>query len=78
MRINRETGTAVILSEHRLDAAFAVSDRVILLDGGHVIADGAPTAVGDNLRAHPHPMALAMPAAVPLTARLPCARGATI
>lgn len=62
VRINRETGTAVILSEHRLDAAFAVSDRVILLDGGRVIADGAPTAVGDNLRAHPHPMALAMPA----------------
>ena len=62
VRINRETGTAVILSEHRLDAAFAVSDRVILLDGGRVIADGTPTEIGDNLRAHPHPMALAMPA----------------
>lgn len=62
VRINRETGTTVILSEHRTDAAFAVSDRVLLLDGGRLLADGTPREVGDYLRAHPHPMALAMPA----------------
>ena len=62
VRINRETGTTVILSEHRLDAAFAVSDRVLLLDGGRVLTDGTPAEIGAFLRAHPHPTALAMPA----------------
>lgn len=62
VRINRETGTTVILSEHRLDAAFAVSDRVVLLDGGRVTVDDAPAEIGAFLRALPHPMALAMPA----------------
>ncbi len=62
VRINRETGTTVMLSEHRLDAAFAVSDRVLLLDGGRLLTDGTPREVGGCLRAHPHPMALAMPA----------------
>ena len=62
VRINRETGTTVILSEHRLDAAFAVSDRVLLLDGGRVLADGTPAEIGAFLCAHPHPTALAMPA----------------
>ena len=75
-RINRETGTTVILSEHRLDAVFAVSDRVWLLDGGRLCFDGTPHEVGAYLRAHPQNAAQAMPAPMQVYAAaggdLPC------
>lgn len=60
-RINRETGTTVLLSEHRLDAAFAVSDRVLLLSDGRIVADGTPKEIGAHLLDCPHPMICAMP-----------------
>ncbi len=49
-RINRELGTTVIISEHRLDDVLPVSDRVIVLEGGAVIADGEPREVGELLK----------------------------
>lgn len=61
-KINRELGVTVILSEHRLDEAFGMSDRVIVMDGGAVIADSTPSGVcgmlkdNDMLCAMPAPM----------------------
>lgn len=41
-RIHQELGTTVILSEHRLERAFAAADRVIRMDRGRIIEEGTP------------------------------------
>jgi branched-chain amino acid transport system ATP-binding protein len=38
-------GQAILLVEHKLDLVMAVSDRVIVMDGGRIIAQGAPEDV---------------------------------
>lgn len=60
-KINRELGVTVILSEHRLEEAFPISDRVVVMDVGKVIADDKPQKVGDILKAQNHDMCLALP-----------------
>ena len=60
-KINRELGVTVILTEHRLEEAFPLSTRAIVMDGGRIIADGAPQEVGLSLRGQDHSMFLAMP-----------------
>ncbi|MDR2359665.1 MAG: ATP-binding cassette domain-containing protein [Oscillospiraceae bacterium] len=63
-KINRELGTTVILTEHRLEEAFPLSDRVIVMDKGKIICDGTPQDVGLRLRGCGHGMFLAMPTAM--------------
>ena len=36
-KINRELGTTVIISEHRLEETFAVSDRVMVMENGKTV-----------------------------------------
>ena len=60
-KINRELGVTVILTEHRLEEAFPLSTRAIVMDNGHIIADGSPREVGIKLRGQGHEMFLAMP-----------------
>lgn len=49
-KINRELGITVILSEHRLEEAFPVSDRIIVMDGGKIICDTTPQKAGKLLK----------------------------
>ncbi len=63
-KVNRELGTTVILTEHRLEEAFPLSDRVLVMDRGQLIADGTPSEVGRHLRGSGHGMFLAMPTAM--------------
>ena len=63
-KVNRELGTTVILTEHRLEDAFPLSDRVLVMDKGRLIADGTPTEAGQLLRGSGHGMFLAMPTAM--------------
>ncbi|MBD2846838.1 ATP-binding cassette domain-containing protein [Paenibacillus sp. IB182496] len=63
-RINRDLGTTVVLSEHRLEEVLDRSDRLVVLGRGRIIADGPPRSVGDTLYRLDHPMCLAMPAAM--------------
>ena len=52
-RINRELGTTVVMSEHRLEEVYGLADRVVVLDGGEIRMDGAPEEVlvrADELR----------------------------
>ena len=63
-RINRELGTAVVMSEHRLEEVYGLADRVVVLEEGRVVADGEPRAVAGQLHCADSPMALALPAAV--------------
>ncbi len=60
-KINRELGTTVILTEHRLEDAFPMADRVIVMDGGKIIADAMPEKVGKILKAQNHYMHKALP-----------------
>ena len=63
-KINRELGVTVILTEHRLEEAFPLSTRVLVMDDGKIIADGPPLSVGLKLRGLDHGMFLAMPAPI--------------
>jgi energy-coupling factor transport system ATP-binding protein len=60
-KINREIGTTVIISEHRLEDVFPMCDRAIALDKGQVIADAHPKRVGVTLAQCGHDMFLSMP-----------------
>ncbi|MBQ2696426.1 MAG: ATP-binding cassette domain-containing protein [Clostridia bacterium] len=60
-KINRDLGTTVILSEHRLEDAFPMSDRVVVLDKGKIIAEEKPAAVAEFLRQNRHDMYRALP-----------------
>lgn len=49
-KINRELGTTVIITEHRLDEIFPLSDRVLVLENGHIVSDDTPVNTGKNLK----------------------------
>ncbi len=60
-RINEELGTTVILSEHRLEDAFAMSDRVVVMDGGRITAENTPRTIGKILGENNDDMFFALP-----------------
>jgi energy-coupling factor transporter ATP-binding protein EcfA2/uncharacterized membrane protein len=60
-KINRELGITVIMTEHRLEEVFSLSDRVLVMDEGRLICDGTPEDVGRQLKERHHSMFLAMP-----------------
>lgn len=62
-RINRELGTTVVMSEHRLEEVYGLVDRVVVLEEGRIAADGEPRAVAGQLHRAGSLMALALPAA---------------
>ena len=63
-KINRELGTTIILTEHRLEEAFPFATRVIVMDEGVIICDGKPENVGLQLKDKGSGMFLAMPTAM--------------
>ncbi len=60
-KINKELGVAVVLSEHRLEDAFPLSDRVIIMENGEIIADGTPSYAGYTLKNTNNDMFNALP-----------------
>ncbi len=60
-KINRELGTTILLTEHRLEEAFPLASRVVVMDEGAIIAEGTPQEVGLSLKDRGHAMFLAMP-----------------
>jgi energy-coupling factor transport system ATP-binding protein len=60
-KINRELGTTVILTEHRLEEALPMANRVIVMDKGKIITDDEPKKVAQTLGENNHKMFLAMP-----------------
>ena len=63
-KINRELGTTILLTEHRLEDAFPMATRVAVMDHGRLLCTGTPSEVGFALREAGHSMFLAMPAAM--------------
>ena len=61
-KINRELGTTIIITEHRLEEVFPFTDRVIVMDEGKIISDGPVRKVGLELKEKGNSMFLAMPA----------------
>lgn len=60
-KINREIGTTVIISEHRLEEVLPMADRAVVLDEGKIIAEDIPENVGAILASLNHPMFFSMP-----------------
>lgn len=60
-KINRDMGTTILLTEHRLEDVFPAADRVIVMDEGEVLAEGDPSYIGKVLKEKNHQMFLAMP-----------------
>lgn len=45
-------GTTVVLTTHYLDEAAALADRLLVLAGGRIVADGPPDTIGGRNRSH--------------------------
>ena len=73
-RINRELGTTILICEHRLEDVLPMANRLIVIDGGAVIADDTPVGSFDLLRNQNHPMLLSMPTPMRVwsAVELPC------
>jgi len=75
-KINQELGTTIIMTEHRLEEVIPMSDRIIIMDDGKIIANDTPKIVGEQLSKMDHPMFCAMTSAMQIFAGvkndLPC------
>lgn len=63
-KINRELGTTIILTEHRLEETFPLASKAAVLDNGSVLFVGTPKDAALALKDKGHSMFLAMPAAM--------------
>jgi energy-coupling factor transport system ATP-binding protein len=61
-KVNREIGTTVIMTEHRLDEILPLANRAIVMDNGKIIVDDIPANVGAVLAQMAHHMFEGMPA----------------
>lgn len=48
-RLSRETGVTVLLCEHRCEELFALSDRIMMMDGGRLAADDVPRSAAERM-----------------------------
>jgi ABC-2 type transport system ATP-binding protein len=46
VRSLRDAGTTIVLTTHYMDEAQALADRVAVITGGQIVAEGAPSAIG--------------------------------
>lgn len=69
-KINRDLGTTVIMTEHRLEDILPVADQVVVMDGGEIITRGTPREIGKELRSLGHDMFLSMPAPMQIFAEV--------
>lgn len=60
-KINRDIGTTVIITEHRLQDIIPYADKVMVMDKGRVFMEGTPREIGAALREQKHGMFLSMP-----------------
>ena len=73
-KINRNLGTTVIMTEHRLEEVFPSADRVVVMDAGSIYAEGKPAYIGQVLKESRHDMFLSMPAPMQIYAKTETSR----
>ena len=65
-KINRDLGTTILISEHRLEEIFPMADKVMVMDEGKIIAFDEPAKIGEFLSGgedtERHPMFYGLPA----------------
>ena len=75
-KINRDIGTTVILTEHRLQDVIPWADKVYVMDKGSLLTQGTPREIGEFLKEKHHGMFLSMPVPMQIYAEvesdLPC------
>ena len=63
-KINRELGTTIVITEHRMEDIFPAADRVAVMEDGRLTFLGSPREVGHALRESASPLFSALPAPV--------------
>ncbi len=63
-KINRELGTTILLSEHRLEDALSLANRAAVMEDGEILCDGTVDEIGRYLKTHHNAMFSAMPCAM--------------
>lgn len=63
-KINLELGTTILITEHRLEDIYHAADRVVIMEGGKIIANDTPRRVGEQLYIQNNEMFAALPAPV--------------
>ena len=63
-KINRELGTTVLLTEHRLEEALSIAGQVAVMDRGRVIFKGTASDAGRYLKSENSAIFLSMPTAM--------------
>lgn len=63
-KINRELGITVVMTEHRLEEAFEISDKIIVMDSGKIIASDIPKKIGGKLKKASDDMFYSLPVPV--------------
>ncbi len=61
-KINREIGTTVLISEHRLQEVLPMADQVFMMEKGRIMISGEPRTVGKALKETKNDLFIAMPA----------------
>lgn len=60
-KINRDIGTTVVLTEHRLQDVIPWAQKVFVMDEGRLVTQGSPREIGEELKRQKHGMFLSMP-----------------
>lgn len=75
-KINRELGTTILLSEHRLEEALSLANKAAVIERGRILCDGSVDEVGRFLKENKNDMFAAMPCAMRIwgsvESALPC------
>ena len=70
-KINRDVGTTVIITEHRLEDVFPYADRVVVMEKGKIIANDTPRVVGRQLKNGNNEMFYALPSPMRIFSGVP-------
>jgi energy-coupling factor transporter ATP-binding protein EcfA2 len=69
-KINREIGTTIIITEHRLEEVLSLSTRLVVMKQGEILYDDIPERVGEKLKNSMDDMFNSMPSPMQIYAHL--------
>lgn len=69
-KINNDLGTTIIITEHRLEEIFPMTDRVVVMRNGRIVVDNTPKEVCKYLIQNNDKMQYAMPSAVRIAGQI--------